>query len=252
MANDATVNKRFALITSMDHDYFNHCGKLMIRSFEKHWRGVELYVYNERFSFKNKHWIQQGFDLGTDFVDFHKRWSTKNRKVTNFGKKAFSIINAMETISCDWLIWADADSEATRDMSGQLLDLLARDEYLSVHFGVKHTRDDTTYFSCETGFFMLNCHHPLYKDFCDTYKSIYVNDDISNLRRYYDGEVYGETVLRLKQKGAKMLDLNAGHTHKTPIPRSVIGPYISHYKAGLKDSIDFDEKTKAVISADNE
>ena len=49
-----------------------------------------------------------------------------------------------------------------------------------------------------------------------------------------------------------MLDLNAGHTHKTPIPRSVIGPYISHYKAGLKDSIDFDEKTKAVISADKE
>ena len=37
-----------------------------------------------------------------------------------------------------------------------------------------------------------------------------------------------------------MRDLNPGK-HKTPISRSVIAPYLAHYKAGLKDSIDFDK-----------
>jgi hypothetical protein len=244
MAHDAKVDQMFALFTSMDKNYYNHCGKLMIESFERNWRGVDLYCYNENFKLKAKRWTLMGWDLGKDYNDFYRRWTSKNRKVTTFGKKAFSIIHAMENISCDWLIWADADSEATRDMSMQLLELMSDPQYLSVHFGVKHKVDDKTYFSCETGFFMLNKHHPLYNEFCETYKSIYVNDDKENLRRYYDGEVYGETVLRLQEKGAKMLDLNQGHIHKTPIPRSILGPYISHYKAGLKDEIDFEEKIK--------
>ena len=36
-----------------------------------------------------------------------------------------------------------------------------------------------------------------------------------------------------------MLNLNPGR-HKTPFSRSVIGPYIQHFKAGLKERINFD------------
>lgn len=244
MAHDGTVDKMFALVTSMNKPYYDHCGKLMIESFERHWRGIDLYCYNEGFKFKSKRWTLMGWELGENYNSFYRRWASKNHKVTNFGKKAFSIIHAMKNIPCDWLIWADADSEATTNINTQLLELMADPQYLSVHFGVKHTVKDKTYFSCETGFFMLNTHHPLYKEFCETYESIYANDDNENLRRYYDGEVYGETVLRMQAKGAKMLDLNKGHVHKTPIPRSVMGPYISHYKAGLKDEVDFEEKIK--------
>jgi len=243
MADDELIeDKRFALITSMNLPYYEHCGKLMIKSFERYWRGVSLYCYNEGFAFKTKRWKHMNWSLGADYDDFVNRWSTENRKVTTFGKKAFSIIHAMEHIDCDWLIWADADSEATVDMPTQLLDIITDDKYLSIHFGVKHTVDNKTYFSCETGYFMLNKNHPMFTDFKNTYKSIYVNDDYKNLRRFYDGEVYGETVLRLQEQGAEVLDLNKGWRHKTPIPRSVLGPYISHYKAGVKDTVNFDEK----------
>lgn len=235
---------KIAVITSMDSKYYNHCGKLMIESFGKFWKDVDLYCYNEEFEFKSKRWNQIGWNLGTDYEDFIKRWSSVNTKVETFSKKAFSIIHAMENIDCDRLIWIDADSEALIPMNRQLLELLARNEYLSVHFGVKHTVDDNTYFSCETGFFILNKTHKLFENFKDTYKSIYVNDDYKNLRRFYDGEVYGESVLRLQRQGAKVLDLNPNQEHKTPIPRSVLGPYISHYKAGLKDVVTFDEKIK--------
>lgn len=247
MADDELIeDKRFALITSMDWPYFDHCGKLMVKSFERRWRGLKLHCYNENFDFKTKRWVKMGFDLGPEYEQFHERWHTENRKITTFAKKAFSIIHAMEHIDCDWLVWADADSEATEDLPEQLLDLLTDEKNLSVHFGVKHTVDNVTYFSCETGFFMLNKNHELFDEFRKTYKEIYVNDDYKNLRRFYDGEVYGETVLRLQEKGASMLDLNKGHRHKTPIPRSVLAPYLTHYKAGVKDTVDFDEKLEDV------
>jgi hypothetical protein len=50
--------------------------------------------------------------------------------------------------------------------------------------------------------------------------------------------VYGKTVEIMLNKGYKMLNLNPGK-HKTPISRSVISPYLSHFKAGLKESVDF-------------
>ena len=31
------------------------------------------------------------------------------------------------------------------------------------------------------------------------------------------------------------MELNPGQKHKTPIPRSVMAPYIKHYKAGAKE-----------------
>jgi len=61
---------------------------------------------------------------------------------------------------------------------------------------------------------------------------------VTGLRRFYDGEVYGKTVDLMEARGYKMLNLNPAD-HKTPISRSVLSPYLSHYKAGLKDAIDF-------------
>jgi hypothetical protein len=42
----------------------------------------------------------------------------------------------------------------------------------------------------------------------------------------------------MEAKGYKMMNLNQGK-HKTPISRSLIAPYMSHFKAGLKDRVDF-------------
>ena len=43
----------------------------------------------------------------------------------------------------------------------------------------------------------------------------------------------------MQSRGHKMMNLNPNR-YRTPIPRSVIAPYITHYKAGLKDKIDFE------------
>ena len=73
----------------------------------------------------------------------------------------------------------------------------------------------------------------------------YYNEDLGySLRRFYDGEVYGTVVAEMEQQGAKLLDLNRDHSIKTPMPRSVIAPYITHFKAGRKDSVTNDELLK--------
>jgi hypothetical protein len=144
----------------------------------------------------------------------------------------------MDNIDTNRLIWVDADVMITSEINMLLLSLIAPDDVLSTHFSVWHEQGNKTYHSCETGFFILNTKHVGYKDFCDTYKDIYINDKTQDLRRFYDGEIYGKTVDLMQAKGYKMLNLNPD-AHRTPIPRSVLAPYITHFKASAKDGVDF-------------
>lgn len=244
---------KYACITSMDKAYYDKYGKYMLESYKAFMKDITLFLYNEDFSVKLPRFIKPiGFDLGKDFLDFQDRWKGKNNRVVTFSKKAYSIIHAMEKIKADRLIWIDADCLLTRRLSGQFIELISNDKILSTHFGVLHKKDDKEYFSCETGFFILNTNHPGFEDFKDTYKRIYNNDIYHQLRRFYDGEVYGDVVRRMTNAGHEILDLNPGNVHKTPIPRSVLAPYISHMKAGLKDGFDYDSAMKKINDLDSD
>lgn len=236
-----------AYITSMNKKYFDECGKLMLTSFSNKMPDSKLFVYNEDFTVdigKNIH--MQDWNMPVEYYEFQDRWN--NNRVKTFAKKAFSIIHAFENIKADRIIWIDADTQIVDKIPDPIWDKICADHVLSTHFGVIHEKDDKKYFSCETGFFIVNKKHSLFNKFLQTYKNIYINDDYENLRRFYDGEVYGETVQRLQQAGATMLDLNPGQMHKTPIPRSIIGPYIKHFKAGVKNKID----VKKLLDEENE
>jgi len=240
------MNKKYVAFTSMDKNYYDHCGRAMLRSYKKYWSEIlKLFVYNEDgFEVKVKTVTPVGWNLGPEYHRFMKRHV--NDKVLTFGKKGFTIIHAMQNLEAEKLIWLDADTIIEDILNQQLLELISPDDVLSTHFSVWHEKDGITYHSCETGFFILNKKHPGYNEFCQTYKSIYENDKTDGLRRFYDGEVYGKTVELMEAKGHKMMNLNPGR-HKTPIPRSVLAPYITHYKAGLKERTDFDS-----LALDNE
>lgn len=226
----------FAAITSMDENYYNHCGKAMLSSYKKNASHVfPLYLYNEDdFSVKVKTVETLGWNLGWEYESFQKRHT--NIQVKRFAKKGFSIIKAMHEIDCDRLIWLDADTIIQQTIPKQLLELISSDDVLSAHFSVWHEKDDIEYHSCETGFFILNKNHTAFQEFRQVYQEIYEQDKTNGLRRFYDGEVYGKTVEILESKGHNMLNLNPGK-HKTPISRSILAPYINHYKAGVKDNL---------------
>lgn len=241
--SETTNGVRFVMMTSMDKKYYEASGKAMMASWKRHAEVIgDLFVYNEQlFEPKIKNVQKAGWMLGEEFVKFQRRHS--NSKIKTFAKKAFPIIDAMDRfVEYDRIVWVDADAVFTQNFPRMLVELIAPDDVLSTHFSVYHQKNDIEYHSCETGFFILNRRHEGFKDFCDLYKDIYYNDrdEELNLRRFYDGEVYGKCVELMEQKGYKMLNLNTGK-HKTPISRSLIAPYVSHFKASLKDKVDFTE-----------
>ena len=227
----------------MNQAYYDHCGKAFIETFRMFWPDeIHLYVYNEDMINPKKRKFVSYIDwseLGQDYLDFNSR--NENSRVQQFAKKAFPIIHAMENIDCDHLIWIDSDVACTANMHHLILDMLTPKDVLSTHYGVKHpwpTDDepDRLSFSCETGFFIVNKRHSLFPKMAARYKEYYVKDLGRDLRRFYDGEVYGAVVAEMQQDGAKLMELNDSYDVRTPIPRSVMAPYISHYKAGEKDN----------------
>lgn len=234
----------YTAITSMDQKYFDHCGRACLETFSRFWPSdINIVVYNENMPRPQKY-KKVGYMpwhvLGQDYADFERR--TENSKVLQFAKKAFPIIHAMNTITTDRIIWLDADVATKTDILPQLLDLISPDDALSTHYGVKHSwpseeDPERISFSCETGFFILNTRHFMFKDFANLYKKYYLEDLGYNLRRFYDGEVYGAVVKAMEEQGAKMVELNPEQRHKTPIPRSIMAPYIQHFKAGVKDDL---------------
>jgi len=233
---------KYAAFTSMNRDYYDHCGRSMLRSYKKFLSHLmPMYVYNEdNFKVKVKTVTELGWHESPEYRDFQKRHS--NSHVKKFAKKGFSVIHAMKNLDCERLIWFDADTIIQQEIPVHLLELIAPENVLSTHFSVWHQKDERDWHSCETGFFILNKTHPAFNEFYETYKDIYISDKTSDLRRFYDGEVYGRTVELMEQNGNDMMNLNTGR-HRTPIPRSVLAPYLNHYKAGVKDRMDNDSLT---------
>ena len=236
MEDDQGVSMNYAAFTTMNRDYYDHCGRSMLRSYKKCLSDLmPMYVYNEDgFEVKVKTVTEMGWHESPEYTAFQERHS--NSHVKKFAKKGFSVIHAMKNISCNRLIWFDADTILQNEIPQQLLELISPKDVLSTHFSVWHWKNEREWHSCETGFFILNKNHPAFSQFYETYRDIYVNDRSDELRRFYDGEVYGRTVELMEKKGHKMMNLNPGK-HKTPISRSVLAPYLNHFKAGVKDNL---------------
>jgi len=220
------MSNTYKFISSMNESYYNKCGHTMLESFSRFNTNHTLYLYNEDFSPEYNNVVLQGWNLGKEYEKFQSSWPSKST-VSKFSKKGFSIIHAMYNLECDYLIWIDADCNITKEFDQDFLNQVANKKTLSSHFSVWHNKNNKDYHSCETGFFVLNMQHPLFNEFRSTYRKIYVNQETDNLRRFYDGEVYGETVSRLD--GKWMNNLNTGN-HKTPMPRSIVKEYLTHYK----------------------
>lgn len=226
---------KYAAITSMNKAYYDKCGYAMLASFKNKWGHLmKLHVYNEdNFDLGDESFVSMGWNLGEDYDNFQQRHT--NNRVKTFAKKGFSIIHAMENLECDRLIWIDADVVITDYIPPNILDEISLDKFLSTHFMVWHSKNNLDYYSCETGFFILNKNHKGFEQFKNTYKDIYINDKTDGIRRFYDGEVYGKTVQICS--GFRMKNLSPHDKVKTPIKRSILGPYLSHHKAGLKERI---------------
>ena len=241
--------RKISVITSFNQSYYDKVGKHCVETFNKFWdEDIDLFVYLEDMDETRIDAKCIPFtNLPIDYFVFQQEKRKQQEKT--FAKKAYSIIHAFKNLDTDILIWLDADVVTTKSITKEFIYSLVPENTLSAHFGVwhnrvKHDNESPLIFSCETGFFAVNTKHKLFSILRDRYTQRYLQRDTSGLRRFYDGDVYGAVIKELEDS-AIMNDLNSG-PHKTPIPRSVLGEYITHFKHGLKKRNDFNiilEKT---------
>lgn len=222
------------VITSFNQAYYDLIGRECVSSWIEHWpKDMQLTCYVEEFALADNVRLHQidFSELGDDYNNFQH---TADKQVGKFAKKAFSFIHAMFYSTADRIVWLDADVITQQDLPRELLESLLPDNVLSTHMGVTYyeTKEGVPgeWFVPETGFFAVNTKHPEFDNFRNEYLRRYAEQDQSDLRRFYDNDVFGAALQKI---AAPTLDIaaNLKKAYKTPLRHTVLGPYLHHYKA---------------------
>ncbi len=228
--------KMIEVITSFNQIYYDLIGRDSVNSFLQHWpEDFSITCYVEGFSLPEHKRIKQiDFDqLDPDYEKFQldTMFSQSDKK---FSKKAYSVMHSLMHSQADWIVWQDADVLTLKTIPQSLIDSLLRPECLSMYMGVTYyeskSRQPGEWLCPETGIFAVNTRHREFHAFRTEYIRRYHERDYKDLRRFYDNDVFGAA---LNSVNAQNNDLCYGFEkkYKTPMPHTVLGPYLMHYKA---------------------
>jgi hypothetical protein len=225
------------VITSFNEKYYNMIGKDCVNTWLTCWPNkLKLTCYVEEFTLPEHDRLKQiPFDhLSQSYFDFQD--VEDNERVRIFSKKAFSVIHAFENSVADRIIWIDADLLTEKSVPMDFLKAICPNDTLATFMGVNHHKErhnpnSEIVFSAETGFFVVNPTHPDFKKFANRYKEYYEKRLSANLRRFYDGDVFGAVVNEFPNTKFNDLCLKDNHKHKTPLKRTPLGIFFTHVKA---------------------
>ena len=225
------------IITSFNKNYYDMIGKDCVESFITHWdTSLSLTCYVENFRLPEQDRIKQidFSELNPDYKWFQQDINLSN-SVKKFSKKAYSFIHAMEHSHSKWIVWIDADVVTIKNLPlHHILDIL-KPGHLSMYMGVTYTEDKAgvpgNWLVPETGLFAVNTGHRRFTEFKNEYCRRYFERDNSGLRRFYDNDVFGAALNLVPT--ARVVDLSKKFSkpYKTPLPHTVLGEYLKHYKA---------------------
>jgi lipopolysaccharide biosynthesis glycosyltransferase len=227
------------VITSFNQQYYDMIGQRCVETWADYWPlQCQLDCYVEGFDYESADPRINSIPfscLPPEYEEFQA--SELGGRVKIFAKKAYSIIHAFENVTTDRLVWLDADTVTTGMIPMLFLESLCPDDTLATFMGVWHNmdRDDPSSelkFSGETGVFVVNTQHPGFGEFAKRYTEYYNQRLHHNLRRFYDGEVFGAVVQELKNQ-YKFRDLSAElkKAYNSPLKHTELGKYLIHYKS---------------------
>lgn len=224
------------VITSFNQKYYDLIGRDSAESFLKYWpEHLKLTCYVENFSLPEHDRIEQidFSQLDPDYEKFQLEDSlTQSQK--KFAKKAYSFMHALKHSTADWIFWMDADVVTQAPLPTEVLESILDSKCLSMYMGVTYTSDKSgnpgNWLVPETGIFAVNTRHKKFKKFRKEYCRRYTERDHADLRRFYDNDVFGAA---LNVCDTDVVDLCKGFLkpYKTPLPHTVMGEYLIHFKA---------------------
>lgn len=220
------------VVTSFDQNYYDMIGHACVESYMQYWpQDLVLTCYVEDMVLPENPRLRQipFSELGIQYQQF--QLSDENDRTKTFAKKAYSIIHAFEHTTADLVVWLDADVVTKQSLPRTVLEQLCRDTQLAAYMAVDHDG----WYSAETGIFAINTKHSLFGQFAARYKERYDRHIKHDLRRFYDGEVFGAVAkeFRTRPYMAEMNDLCGKFTkpYKTPLKHTELGMYLHHHKS---------------------
>jgi hypothetical protein len=230
-------NKMIQVITSFNQLYYDLIGRDSVNSFLEHWPAeLLLTCYVEGFRMPTHARIQQidFSELDPDYVQYQLDPSL-NQSMKKFAKKAYSVMHAMHNSTADWVIWLDADVITIQTLPIELLERVLRSQDLTMYMGVTYNLDKQQrpghWLVPETGVFAVNTQHPDFAAFRAEYCRRYHERDYSDLRRFYDNDVFGAALLAVPDAAVFDLCVNFSKKYKTPLRHTILGDHLIHYKA---------------------
>lgn len=223
---------KIEIITSFDQRYYDMIGHACVSSWLQYWpEELALTCYVEGMTLPENSRIQQipFTELGAEYEQFQQ--SDESDRAKTFSKKAYSVIHAFENSTADLLIWLDADVITKRKLPLEMIQSLCSEKQLAAYMAVDHDG----WYSAETGIFAVNTRHSEFKKFAARYRERYNKHIKHDLRRFYDGEVFGAVAkeFRARPYRVEMNDLCGKFTkaYKTPLKHTELGIYLQHYKS---------------------
>lgn len=231
---------KYQIITGMSKSYFENIGQHMIESWLRYWpSNFNLKIYSEdNLNISNKRLEIISLDkFGIEYHNFQNSNIIKlNARSKTFAKKAWPIMSHLEK-NTGRLIWLDADVITQDTITEEWLDSLLQPNDFSCHLGVPQDQ----YYSVETGFFIINLENKFKDEFLKKYKEIYYNRDFSNMKKPFDGDVFGRIVTEMRlDKNFVFNDLSPSLDSFSPFNK-VFKNKMKHYKAKKKLSFISDD-----------
>lgn len=243
---------RYAVVTTFHPPGLTQYAQTMIDTFEQYWPDtVDLYCYAENcrptttkpnvhivdlheqcqdlVAFKNKFkdvpWANgmQMKESGWPFETNNFKWDA-----VRFSNKVFTVIDACTRLNYDWVIWLDADSKTHSPVTEEFLQRVCPGNYFVSYLGRRAK------YHSECGWVAYNLKHRDCQNFMNSWRNLYVNEGVFDLKEYHDSYVFD--VLREQYQQTKQTQFfnlspelpGKGPGH--PFIASVLGTVMDHLK----------------------
>ena len=189
------------VVTTFAQDHISIYGKTFVESFERYCR-FPLYIFAEDFSSDDfyghtvydyyKH-IPEQLEFKNNilklFPSLNAKEQNRLRKALRWSYKGFVIWHALQNIEAKYIIWIDADVETLSAVPSNLANTLCQDSLLMCYpqplKGELHV---------ESGFVIFNKQHPQIDLVTDHYKKGYLDQQVLNLSKPWDGFWLGKFI----------------------------------------------------------
>lgn len=207
-----------------------------------HKAGLDQYAH--RWLESRKNWPKadfqfytEGFEVdcpGKDFseiADF-ERWKGSHKgyispswewDVVRYAHKVFAAVDALKDF--DGIgVWLDADCVTFKKIPKGLIESQVEGVYMACY--------QRTGVHTETGLWIVDCSHPIHKDFMEVFRAWYLTNEFKKLPMWTDCHVLDATIRQLKPPIRNLSGEH--HLNMHPQALSDLGKYIDHCKGGRK------------------